>query len=105
MKDMKIRQGGRLSFEVIRADSEAISATVIFSSDEYSFSDTIAYDEDGKAFFEFGSPDTDTVGLYDYQVNENFSEGSPDIYPSADDCEGDCEFPTLEICQSLPEGS
>lgn len=105
MNNMQVRQSGRLSFTITRADSEAVSATVIFTKGIDTFSDTVLYDSDGVAFFEFGSPDTDILGVYEYQVNENFATGSPDIYPNMDDCDGDCDLPTLEICRSLNEGS
>lgn len=102
MQDITIRQGGKLSFEVQRADEQAISATFMFGDNELLVSDTVAYDSDGIAFFEFGSPDTDDVGEYSYQVNENFETGSPDIYPNIDDCDGDCDLPKVIICEALP---
>lgn len=104
-KDMKIRAGARLNFTVERADSDAVSATFLAVFEDVVITDTVVYDSEGLAAFQFDSPDTDEVGTYEYQVSENFSAGSPDIYPSADACDGDCEFPTLEICESLVEGS
>lgn len=101
MDNMNIRAGARLSFTVEQADETAVSATFIAASDDIVISDTVTYDSEGKAQFQFDSPDTDLIGVYEYQVNENFATGSPDIYPSADGCDGDCELPTLEICESL----
>lgn len=108
LNEMKIRAGARLNFSVERADESAISATFIAEFEDNIISDTVEYDEDGIANFQFDSPDTDVVGEYEYQVNENFETGSPDIYPSGDDCDGDdCDFPILEICESkeAPESS
>ena len=102
MEDITIRQGSRLTFTVQRADENAVSATFRFSNGDVTVEDTVAYDSEGSAYFEFGTPDTDIVGEYEYQVNENFSSGSPDIYPNMDDCDGDCELPKLTICESLP---
>jgi hypothetical protein len=105
MDSMKIRAGARLNFTITRANDDAISATFIADDGVgHIITDTIAY-TDGVADFQFDSPDTDNVGTYDFQVNENFATGSPDIYPNADGCDGDCDFPTLEICESLEEGS
>jgi len=105
MDSMKIRAGARLNFTITRANDDAISATFIADDGAgHIITDTIAY-TDGVADFQFDSPDTDNVGTYDFQVNENFATGSPDIYPNADGCDGDCDFPTLEICESLEEGS
>lgn len=100
--NLRIRQGARLSFVVEQADPDSISATFIAKKDATIIENTVNYDADGKAFFHFDSPDTDIVGEYEYQINENFSTGSPDIYPSDGDClNGDCELPILEICESL----
>lgn len=105
-KNMKIRAGARLNFVIERADPEAVSATFIAEFEDTEITDTVAYDADGFAQFQFDSPDTDVVGTYNYQVNENFETGSPDMYPDASNCEGDdCNFPTLEICESLEVGS
>lgn len=101
MDNLKIRAGARLSFTVERADNEAVSATFIAANEDLIISETVEYNSEGKAAFQFDSPETDVVGVYEYQVNENFESGSPDIYPSADDCDGDCDLPTLEICESL----
>lgn len=101
--DITIRQFGRLTFNVERSDPEAVSATFRFSDGTNTVEKTVEYDDDGVAYFEFGSPDTDVIGDYDYQVNENFAVGSPDIYPIQDDCDGDCEFPQLHICESIPD--
>lgn len=105
---MKIRAGGRLNFQTLRGDPSAVSATFIMQAQDEPgivVTATEPYDEDGVAFFDIGSPETDEVGVYDYQINENFTLGSPDIYPDPTGCEGDCEFPTVTICESLPEGS
>lgn len=103
--DLQIRAGARLTFTVQRASDDAVSATFIAVLDtpETIITDTVAYDSEGLAVFEFDSPDTDIVGTYEYQVNENFEEGSPDIYPSLDGCDGDCDLPNLIICESLEE--
>lgn len=115
-ENMKIRAGARLNFTITRADDEAVSATFIAvlndEDNDATITATEEYDEDGVAHFQFDAPETDMVGsgesdIYDYQINENFESGSPDIYPNTDDCDSDegCEFPTLEICESLSEGS
>lgn len=105
MDSMRVRAGARLTFTVQRADLTAISATFIAQNDDHTITDTVPYNSDGVAAFQFDSPDTDIVGTYEYQVNENFAEGSPDIYPNIDGCDGDCDLPALEICESLEAGS
>lgn len=108
MNSMTIRAGGRLSFEIQRGDDTAVSATFIMQMQEQPgtvVSVTEPYDSNGVAFFDIGSPDTDEVGVYNYQINENFASGSPDIYPDPEKCSQDCDFPTITICESLPEVS
>lgn len=107
MNNIKIRAGARLNFTVERAATEAVSATFTAEHEEGEIiTATVEYNGDGEAYFQFDSPDTDLVGLYEYQIAENFETGSPDIYPNADGCDDDdCGFPSLEICESLPEGS
>lgn len=104
-ESMKIRAGARLNFTVTRADPDAISATFMAVFEAAEITDTVTYDSEGLASFQFDSPDTDVVGEYDYQINENFATGSPDIYPNPDNCDGECAFPILEICESLELGS
>lgn len=104
MNNMKIRAGARLNFTIEQADPESISATFIAVSGNVTITDTVPY-INGVANFQFDSPDTDVVGTYEYQINENFASGSPDIYPNTDNCEGDCDLPTLVICESLEIGS
>ncbi len=101
LEEMQVRRTGRLGFTVTQADESSVSATFIMQSD----TDTVQVTEDyvdGVASFSIESPGTDVVGTYEYQINENFATGSPDIYPSGDDCDGDCDLPTVEICESLP---
>jgi len=105
MDNITIRAGAKLNFSISRADESAVSATFIAEYGGNEISDTIAYDIGGNAQFLFESPDTDIAGLYKYQVNENFATGSPDIYPNNNCCSGDCELPTLEICESLKLGT
>jgi hypothetical protein len=100
-----IRAGARLNFTIERADADAVSATFLAVYGSHSITDTVNYDADGFAAFQFDSPDTDFVGDYEYQVSENFATGSPDIYPNFDNCDGDCDLPTLQICESLSIGS
>ena len=99
MDNLTIRQGAKLDFTVYQADPSSISATFTATMGAIMIQETVVY-TDGKAHFTIQSPDTDVVGVYEYQVAENFATGSPDIYPNMAGCK-DCSFPTLEICESL----
>lgn len=100
MQKLQIRAGAQLTFAVERADDSAVSATFIAKLNNTVITDTVDYDVNGIAEFEFGSPETDTVGTYEYQVNENFTTGSPDKYPNTDNCQT-CELPKLYILEAL----
>lgn len=104
MDNLTIRQGAKLDFTIYQADDRSVSATFTAVMNDIIIEETVLY-TNGEAHFTFGSPDTDVVGIYEYQVAENFASGSPDIYPNNTGC-ADCSFPTLEICESLTgEGS
>jgi hypothetical protein len=107
MGNMSIRQGSQLPLSVAQGDETSVSATVIFkeqtSGTEISETELFV---DGLASIVFGGLKTGEVGIYDMQVNENFTSESPLKYPDPDSCDGDCEYPTLTICESLdPEVS
>ena len=54
----------------------------------------------------FTSPEVTEKRIYDYYVTENFTNEDPIIYPSPENCEGDCELPTITVCPlSTNEGS
>jgi len=101
LEQMTVRAGGKLNFTVQRADVSAVSATFIMQKDLITIDSTIVYDSEGIAAFVIESPDTDVLGEYKYQINENFATGSPDIYPNFDECDGDCDLPIVVICESL----
>lgn len=104
MDSFKVKQGSRFDFAVETDDSEAQSATLVLRDDndtvyEFTepFSDNLAY---------FGDREDITTlptGVYEYQINENHESGLPDKLPNPDNCTGDCEFPTITICESLDE--
>lgn len=101
MKNMKVRKGARLAFIVSQGDETSISATFVFGNEDTPNQSVTEPFVDGVANFEIGSPYTDIVAKYSYQINENYPTGSPDIYPDADGCEGDCSLPTFEVCEAL----
>lgn len=106
MESYKIRKGSRLDLQVEAPDENSVSATILLRS-------TV----EGSSVIEFTEPFVDKIadfvnvegisdldiGLYDVQINENYATGQPDKYPSADDCNGECEYLILEICESLDD--
>lgn len=102
--DFSVRVGSLEPFEIPRGYESAVSVTLLLqdkeTGDEYVF--TAAYDENGVAYIYFEDV---PIGIYEYQVNENYETGLPSIYPDPSDCDGgDCDLPLMEVCYSLPEG-
>lgn len=103
MTNLKIRQGQVIRLLVEQGDEDSISATLLMRNQETLdvITATATY-TDGVAELVVDGEDTETVGIYDYQINENFSGGDKDKYPDPTDCDGeDCDFPTIEICDAI----
>jgi len=101
--DMSVLQGGNLPLTVERLDPAAISATLILKiqGSDTVLSKSSSYDGNGVADVSLNGDDTAVPGVYDYQINENFSTGDPDKYPNPDKCSGEFSFPTITIYESL----
>ena len=105
---IRVRQGAQLNLQITQGDATSESATLILRNQEtLELIETTAIYEDGVANIMLDGTDTATIGIYDYQVNENFTDADPIKYPDPNDCDGDCIFPTIEICEALDavEGS
>lgn len=100
--DIRVRQGAQLNLRVTQGDPTSSSATVILRHQDTQdlITQTAAF-VGGVAEVSFGAVHTAVVGVYDYQVNENFGSSDPLKYPDPNDCDGECEFPTVTICESL----
>lgn len=98
-------EGGRLPLTVVRQDPEATSATLILKhqTSGAKISVTGVYDANGIADVSLSALNTATIGVYDYQINENFAVGGSDKYPNPDKCTGEFKYPTITIHDSLDE--
>lgn len=109
MRNIRVRQGSQVPLLVYQGDEGSVSATLILKNQETSdiiekTGDFELVDGGMVADLTLDAVDTAVVGLYDYQINENFDDADPIKYPDAGDCDGDdCSFPTIEICESLDE--
>jgi len=103
-KNIAVLEGGNLPLTVERQDPEALSATLILKHTESgAIIEVTGNYVDGVADVSLDGDNTSVVGVYEYQVNENFESGSPDKYPNPNNCDGDFEFPTITIYNSLDE--
>lgn len=105
--NMSIRQGETLQFPVIADDVSAES--VLFQV----FKDGVIYIEEfedfavveGKAQATIFTNDTNIpIDTYDYMLTINYSDGVVDKLPDPDDCDVDCEFPKVIVCDGGPGG-
>lgn len=105
MKDLEVRQGGRLPLQVKQGDETSVSVTIFLrNQDTAAIIQKTADFVDGVANLLLDGDDTRVVGVYDYQVNENFATGDPLKYPDPNDCEDEeCTFPTITVCEALDE--
>jgi hypothetical protein len=102
--NMSVLQGGLLPLTVNQGDSDSVSATLILKEQttEVVIEKTALY-INGVADLTLDEDETDVVGVYDYQINEEYVSGAPDKYPDPDNCQGEFAFPTLTIYQALDE--
>lgn len=102
--EIKVRQGESLSFN-FNYDNEADSVTFTVWDDE----GTVEIQEneplvDGVAAFNIEAVDL-PVATYNYGFEIAYSNGNTKQLPDSTDCDGDCEFPELVVCEGIPEES
>lgn len=108
MDSFKVRQGSRVPLTVTQGDENSISATLRMKEQTTGeiievTGDFVEVDDVMVADLSLDSEDTAVAGVYDYLILENFESEDPLIYPDPSNCDGECEFPTITICESLNE--
>lgn len=105
MQDISIRQGETLSLSVTNDDltADTLQLVVSDSNDDIVINETANFTTvEGVRGAEISTDDTDlTVGDYSYMLIVTYSDGVVEKLPDPDDCEGDCELPTLTICKAI----
>lgn len=107
LDNISLRQGATLQLPIICDDVTAVD--VRFKAFK---ENTIYIDElenfatvDGKRQATIFTNDTNIpIDSYDYMLIINYSDGVIDKLPDPDECDGDCEFPQLIICDGGPDG-
>lgn len=106
-KNMTVWEGSQVPLTVEQGDSASVSASfVMINQDtEETFTVTGEYEDvDGVMIADVSLTDQETVvGVYDYYIAENFEDEDPLIYPDPNDCDDDCELPTITVCE-IPGG-
>lgn len=110
MENITIWQNSQVPLLVTQGDPDSLSATIVLSLQDDSIVLTVTktanfVDVDGTmtADLTLDAADTATEGVYEYQILENFASEDPLVYPDPDSCDGDCELPTITICESLAD--
>lgn len=98
MTDYRIQQGETLRLTVTVAEEGANTAELV-ATDGTSNVLTSLVNFDGLTA---DLSTTETVippGTYDYYVRITWDDDTVDILPDASDCEDECEFPKLIVCE------
>lgn len=103
MNSIKIRYGSRVNLQAKTEDPNALSATITLQDASDSLYDFTENFVNMVANFQDSDISLLPEGIYRYQIAENYADGLPNIYPDTEGCDGDCEFPTIEICPSLAD--
>lgn len=104
--NLKVRQGGQLPLTVQQGDPNSISASLYMRpQDGGAVLSVHGNFINGVADLTLGEEETATIGIYDYQINEEFASEPPIKYPDPNACEEDedCSFPTIQVCEALDE--
>ena len=106
-KNMTVWEGSQVPLTVEQGDPTSVSASIVMieQTTEQTYTVTGEYEDiDGVMTADVSLTDTETVvGVYDYYITENFTDEDPLVYPDPDNCDGDCELPTITVCE-LPGG-
>lgn len=98
MRDFTIQQGETLRLLVTVDEEGADSAELVVTDGTTDLiTNTVSF-----VGLEADLTTNDTiipVGSYDYYIRVTWDDGTSDIIPDVTDCDGDCEFPQLIICE------
>lgn len=98
MEDMSIYQGETLRQTVTVEEEGAVTAEFIATDGTTNVLETIANFEGLTA--DLTTNDTAiNPGSYDYYIRITWDDDTVDILPNLSECEGECEFPQLIICE------
>ena len=98
MKDIKLQQGETLRLTITVEEAGAATADFVATDGIADvITSTVAFD--GLTADVSTNATAINPGTYDYYVRITWDDSTIDILPNATDCDGDCEFPQLIICE------
>ena len=99
MENLSIRRGSTLELPVEADDESALSVRFLATDDEgETVFDITEQFVNGKATL----VDDDTfvpLGSYEFTLTVTYSDGI-DVLPDPDNCDDECELPTITVCKS-----
>jgi len=100
MEDFTVRRGEIFDFGVVADDLSAVSVQFIASKNNVVYVDeTETFNDDGEATIRIDTNDL-PLGDYLYSLTITYSDGTVDILPDPEDCDGDCDLPVFTVCTS-----
>jgi hypothetical protein len=98
MRDLKIHQGESIREKVMVDEADAVTAEFI-ATDGVTNIIEITANFVGLAAYLNTNQTIVPVGSYDYYYRITWGDGSIDILPDTSNCEGNCTFPQLIVCE------
>ena len=99
-KNFIIIQGSIKRIKFYQSTDDATEVTLVMKNNETlsitSFTESYV---NGEAIIELSGSDTSIYGEYSYQINETVTGGL--IKYGVTDCNGECEYGIITICESL----
>lgn len=101
MQNYVVWQDSRLDLQVETDEDDAVSVTIALKEGENTHEFTQPFVDNIADFqSEEGIPSLE-VGVYDYMLYVNYATGLPVAFPDPNDCDGDCDLPTITICEAI----
>lgn len=104
MENESFREGATIEFTLTDTDLTADSATLTISNDAGDIlkTETANYTTvDGIRVATVRVADNDLlIGVYDYMFSVEYTDGFIAKIPDPNECEDECELPTLTICDA-----
>lgn len=98
MRDMTYQQGETIRLTVTVEEEGAETAEFVANDGTVDVINSLASFDGLTA--DISTSDTDiTPGSYNYYIRVTWDDGTIDILPDTSNCDGECEFPQLIICE------
>ena len=101
MDNLTAWQNARLDLQFYAEDDDALSATLVLKNGDTTYEFTQPFVDKIADFQSEVGITALPVGVYDYMVYEHYDSGLPAAYPDPRNCDGECDLPTITICEAI----